>query len=311
MKKLLMIFLICFLIMSNMNGDEKDSIYVRCSQIGYLPQEAKIGIIFSQKDLQDKTVVLLDVKTNQSVWGPFSLEQNDGSYGNFPYHYRVDFSEFQKEGRYYLLISGTEISSYPFNISVRAYNQYHELLLEYMRQQRCGYNPWLDEVCHQKDGRSMYGPMPDSTYVDVSGGWHDAGDQLRYLMTSGNAVCRLLFSYLENKGKFLDEYNYLGQKGSNGIPDILDEAKWGLDWLFKMHPAKDQLFHQVGDDRDHKKGGLPPNDSSDYGWGENSYRVAYYADGKPQGLGKYKNTSTGIANLTGRYAAAMGMAYRI
>jgi hypothetical protein len=98
-----------------------------------------------------------------------------------------------------------------------------------MRQQRCGYNPFLDIVCHKKDGRTAYGPMPDSTYLDVSGGWHDAGDYLRYLLTSSNATVRLLFSYREHRGKFRDEFNALGQKGANGIPDILDEAKWGLD----------------------------------------------------------------------------------
>ncbi|MDZ7296323.1 MAG: glycoside hydrolase family 9 protein, partial [candidate division KSB1 bacterium] len=46
----------------------------------------------------------------------------------------------------------------------------------------------------------------------------------------------------------------------------------------------------------------------DYGYGPGSYRVVYYATGEPQGLGQYQNTSTGIANLAGRYAAAMAMA---
>jgi hypothetical protein len=81
--------------------------------------------------------------------------------------------------------------------------------------------------------------------------------------------------------------------------------------MLKMHPAPDQLFHQVGDDRDHTGWELPQEDISDYGWGPGSYRVTYYANGKPQGLGKYQNTSTGIANLAGRYAAAMAMAAQI
>ncbi len=157
----------------------------------------------------------------------------------------------------------------------------------------------------------MYGPMPDSTYIEVSGGWHDAGDQLRYLLTSGNTICRLLFSYRENKKIFKDRYNYLGQPFSNTVPDILDEAKWGLDWMFKMHPAPDQLFHQVADDRDHTGWELPYEEKSDYGWGPGSYRVVYYATGEPQGLGEFKNSSTGIANLAGRFAAAMAMAAEI
>src|SRR5262249_52878752 len=49
----------------------------------------------------------------------------------------------------------------------------------------------------------------------------------------------------------------------------------------------------------------------DYGWGKGSNRVVYAADGKPQGLLQYKSQSTGLGNLAGRYAAAMGLAYQI
>ncbi|MGE5315223.1 MAG: glycoside hydrolase family 9 protein [Acidobacteriota bacterium] len=286
-------------------------IYVRANQIGYLPDDVKIAVAFSHEPAEGRSFELVDIATNRVAFGPVKLPSNHGAYANFQYNYQLDFSSFKKEGRYKVRITGTSDESLPFALSKDAYNTHHESLLFFMREQRCGYNPFLDEVCHKKDGRTAYGPMPDSTYVDVSGGWHDAADQLRYLMTSGNAVCRMLFAYEENKGKYRDDYNALGQKGSNGIPDILDEAKWGLDWMLKMHPAPDQLFHQVADDRDHMYGGLPPNDTSDYGWGFNSYRVTYFATGKPQGLRKYQNTSDGVANLAGRYAAAMAMAYRI
>ncbi|MGH8024663.1 MAG: glycoside hydrolase family 9 protein, partial [Limisphaerales bacterium] len=110
---------------------------------------------------------------------------------------------------------------------------------------------------------------------------------------------------------FGDRVDALGNPGSNGIPDILDEARWGLDWLLKMHPAPGQLYFQVGDDRDHIGWRLPQNDTADYGWGKGGARVVYCADGRPQGLGKYKSASTGLANLAGTYAAAMALAYEI
>ncbi|HAE86475.1 TPA: glycoside hydrolase family 9, partial [Candidatus Marinimicrobia bacterium] len=87
--------------------------------------------------------------------------------------------------------------------------------------------------------------------------------------------------------------------------------KWGLDWMLRMHPEPDQLFHQIADDRDHIGFKYPYKDSSDYGWGPESYRIVYYATGKPQGLGRFTNTSTGLANLAGRYAAVMARAARI
>lgn len=191
------------------------------------------------------------------------------------------------------------------------YSTLPDVLLQFMRQQRCGYNPFFDAVCHQADGRVMDGPMPDSTYIDVSGGWHDAGDQLKYLITGSNATARMIMAYQMSPASFDDKYNALGQSGANHVPDVLDEAKWGLDWILKLHPASDQLIHQVADDRDHLGWKFPMNDPSNYGWGKNSYRVAYYATGKPQGLHKYKSQATGIANLAGRSAAALALGYQV
>ena len=171
--------------------------------------------------------------------------------------------------------------------------------------------PFIKEACHTLDARSFYGPMPDSTYMDLSGGWHDAGDQLKYLITSSNATARMIQAFDLVPDNFHDNYDALGNPGSNGIPDVLDEAKWGLDWIHKLHPSKDVLFHQIADDRDHIGWKMPTADNSDYGWGPQSYRAAYVATGKPQGLGKYKSKATGLANLAGRSAAAMALAARV
>ena len=186
-----------------------------------------------------------------------------------------------------------------------------------MREQRCGYNPWLGTNCHQLDGRTAYGPLTNGTPLDVTGGWHDAGDLLKYLLTSGNATAQMLLAYQLNlqsahhESIFSDRVDVLGNPGTNGVPDVLDEARWGLEWMLKLHPAPDQLYHQVADDRDHAGWRLPQNDPVDYGWGKGGARVVYFADGQPQGLRRYQSASTGVANLAGRYAAAMALAYQI
>ena len=153
------------------------------------------------------------------------------------------------------------------------------------------------------------------SYVDARGGWHDAGDQLKYLLTASNATAQMLLAYQlgrRRQATFADRVNDLGQPVPNGIADLLDEARWGLDWMLRLHPAPDQLYHQVADDRDHSTGfRLPQKETVDYGWGPGSYRVVYSADGKPQGLMQYKSESTGVANLAGRYAAAMALGYQI
>ncbi len=86
-------------------------------------------------------------------------------------------------------------SRLPFRISASAYADLPDQLLEFMRQQRCGYNPWVDAVCHSFDGRTVDGPLPAGSYVDARGGWHDAGDQLKYLLTSSNATAQMLLAY--------------------------------------------------------------------------------------------------------------------
>ncbi len=239
------------------------------------------------------------------------LRSEANTWGAFEYYYICDFSRVSEKGSFFLKGDKSETRSQVFQISEKAYDQLQEELLAFMRQQRCGYNPTLNMVCHQHDGRSFYGPMPDSTYVDVRGGWHDAGDQLKYLITGSYATAHMLLSYSLYPDTFADKYNALGQPGSNGIPDVLDEARWGLDWIHKLHPAPDQLVHQVADDRDHMGWKMPDQDPSDYGWGPNSYRAAYFANGEPQGLKLYKSEATGVSNLAGRSAAAMARAARI
>lgn len=286
-----------------------EDIHIRINQIGYLPEDSKVAVIFSKETVREN-FLLVNVETGEKVFDIKPAKLKKDAWGGFLY-WEVDFSRFRDEGQYILKGMKSGVTSTPFLISSKAYAGYQEQLLEFMRQQRCGYNPTLDMVCHQKDGRSFFGPMPDSTFVNLSGGWHDAGDQLKYLITSSYATAHMLMAYEMYPDRFEDKVNALGQPGANGIPDILDEAKWGLDWIHKMHPTPDQLFHQVADDRDHRGFKIPNKDNADYGWGENSYRVGYFATGRPQGLSKYQSEATGVANLAGRSAAAMALAARI
>lgn len=303
LKSLLSVFLFTIFSFESISQE----VFFSVNQVGFLPEDRKVAVIFSEGPIKGQ-VILQQKMDNTEVLKikPKALES--GKWGDYHY-YELDFSSIQKEGDYFLSHNST--FSEQFNIGTSAYLGLQENLLEFMRQQRCGYNPTLDMVCHQKDGRSFFGPMPDSTYVDVSGGWHDAGDQLKYLITGSYATGHMLMAFQMFPDRFEDKTNALGQLGGNGIPDILDEAKWGLDWLLKMHPAPDQLFHQVADDRDHRGFKVPNKDNSDYGWGENSYRPAYFATGKPQGLMKYQSEATGVANLAGRSAAALALGARI
>lgn len=282
---------------------------IRVNQAGYLAQDKKVAVVFSRAPLSG-TFELRAVGAERLITtGPIVKAAASPIWGGqFQYYYELDFSRVKNVGQFYINVGGARSAEF----SIGEYPTFQEDLLFFMRQQRCGYNPFLDAVCHKRDGRAFYAPFPDETFVDASGGWHDAGDQLKYLITASNATARMILAYELDPTKFVDTTDELGRENRpNGIPDVLDEAHWGLEWIHKLHPAADQLIHQVADDRDHRGFKLPDNDNADYGWGPNSYRPVYFADGKPQGLGQWKSRSTGVANIAGRSAAAMAMAYRV
>ena len=284
--------------------------FIRINQIGYRPADPKVAVAFARDELPQKFVVI-NATTHKTVLAA-SPKPISGRWGEFDHHAALDFSQLRQPGRYRLRLGDIESSA--FEIGDDTYAQLPDELLEFMREQRCGYNPYVEAECHSFDGRTAYGPLPAGTYLDAHGGWHDAGDLLKYLLTSSNATAQMLLAYqLQTHPQriFADRFNDLGQPGANGIADVLDEARWGLDWMLRLHPAPGQLYHQVADDRDHKGFRLPQNETVDYGWGAGSYRVVYFADGKPQGLREFKSESTGLANLAGRYAAAMALGYQI
>ena len=304
------LFLLCSIITLLFGQAKTDSLYIRTNLVGYLPDDAKVAVAFSNRAVRGKFNVV-DVSSGKTVFTGKITPSPAPGYNNFTFYYHLEFTALQTSGNYQIEIPKIPAVTTPFTISKNAYGNYAEDLLGFMRQQRCGYNPYFNHTCHEKDGRTMDGPMPDSTYIDARGGWHDAGDQLKYLITSSNATARMIMAYQLFPEKFADEVNALGQPGKNQIPDVLDEARWGLDWIHNLHPVPGQLFHQVADDRDHIGWKLPTSDPSNYGWGKNSYRVAYYATGSPQGRGRYKSEATGIANLAGRSAAALALGYQV
>ena len=106
---------------------------------------------------------------------------------------------------------------------------------------------------------------------------------------------------------FTDEKLANGLDGKNGMADVLDEAKWGLDWLLKMHPKDDWMFNQIGDDRDHMGMRIPKEDTNYYGKGFE--RPVYFVSGEPQQRGKFMNNTTGTSSTAAKFASAFALAH--
>lgn len=284
--------------------------WIRVNQIGYLEDDVKVAVWVSKTTQLISKFDIVDRTTDKVVFSSDKVQQT-GRQPAFESSARLDFSIFRTPGAYILKVDGTE--SVPFKIGNSIYAGAADIPLKYMRQQRSGYNPFLKDSCHTTDGISVGDPdgKRDGLYFNTVGGWHDASDYLQYVTTSANAVYQMLFAYSQHPESFGDTHKANGDIGTNGIPDILDEAKWGLDWLVKMNPDKYTYFNQLGDDRDHVGMTVPSEQRVDYGWGAGKARPVYFCSPKPQGLRQYKNRSTGLASTLGKYASSFSLGSKV
>jgi len=239
--------------------------YIAVDNIGYRPDDGKIAILrnpvtgydsnesyspgttYQIKNLSDSTVVST---ITPAIWKNGDTHDQSGDK-----IWWLDFTSFNTPGDYFITESGKDTGSYAFSINE---NVYDDILKEAVRTfyyQRCGIakeipyadSKWTDEACHldteqDLDCRLVTNPVA-STSKDLSGGWHDAGDHNKYINFTDMAVHDLLSAYEENPKIWSDNYN-LPESG-NGIPDILDEIKYELDWMLKMQTGDGSVLHKV------------------------------------------------------------------
>jgi endoglucanase len=298
MKRILLLLISIFAIAISGMGQS----WIRINQLGYLPKSVKVAVFISTVNQKIGDFTVCDAITDKEIFKGKTVSYSGQLWG-MQAAARLNFTTFEKPGGYYISVNG--VHSEAFRISADVYKGTADYVLKYMRQQRCGYNPFLRDSCHTHDGFIVDHPTKTGQIIDVKGGWHDASDYLQYVTTSANAVYQMLFAYSKNPEVYKDFYNSSGNKGSNGIPDILDEAKWGIDWLIKMNPEQGEMYNQVADDRDHRGFRLPNLDTVSYGKG--LYRPVYFITGKSQGLSRYKNRTTGVSSAAGKFASAFAI----
>jgi endoglucanase len=284
-------------------GEVTDSVsFIRVNQVGYLPDGRKTAVVCSLEPRSFRTFAVVDERGRTLSRGAAAP---GGEFGPCASTHRLDFTALRTPGRYRVVIG--ELSSPAFRVAPDVYAGGADTLLYYMRQQRSGYNPlFRDSVHHRTDG-ILVDHERAGEFIPVAGGWHDAADYLQYVTTSANATFVMLMAYRDHPHAFTDRFDARGEPGGNGVPDVLDEARHGLEWLVRMFPEPELMLNQLGDDRDHMYFDLPTTDSSDYGWGKGGYRPVYPCTGRPQGLLQHRNRANGYASTAGKYASAMAL----
>lgn len=287
---------------------QADSSWIRINLLGYKPGGTKVAVWCSKESGVPGKWELVSVSSGRTVMKGNNIKTL-GAYGPFKQTGRINFSRFKKPGKYYLKAGSAR--SPEFEIGQDVYKGSADFALRYMRQQRTGFNPFLKDSCHTRDGYALYGKefgLDDSTHVDVVGGWHDASDYLQYSTTSANATWHLLMAYRDFPYVFTDEKKANGLDGNNGLSDVLDEARWGLNWLLKMHPREDWMFNQIADDRDHISMRIPALDSQ---YKKGYERPVYFINGEPQQRGKFMNETKGTSSTAAKFSSAFSLGEKI
>ena len=137
--------------------------WIRINQLGYLPQYVKVAVFMSEEPADIQEYALIDAFTGQTV-RTFNSTKATGKMGLMKSTYRLDFSDFNQTGTYYLKAGKAVSPRFPINNHV--YNVTADFLLNYMRQQRCGYNPFLKDSCHVLSG--LGGMVQDVAVVHMA-----------------------------------------------------------------------------------------------------------------------------------------------
>ena len=215
---------------------------IHVNQVGYRTEDEKIAILVGEYDSfqlvaieDEKETVVLNSKIESSPL--FDVSTGD-------LVYKLDFSQVTEPGQYYLSVAGAG-RSYPFQIGDNIYNDLKDALLKFMYYQRCGIElkeehagQWHRPECHTEPGILL---EDNNVTMDTVGGWHDAGDFGKYTVPAAVTLADMLNSYEMFPTAYSDNINI--PESNNGIPDILDESIYALDWIIRMQDEKSGGFY--------------------------------------------------------------------
>jgi len=177
----------------------------------------------------------------------------------------IDFSGFDVVGTGYTLSAGGS-TSYPFDISSAAVKKLRYDSLSFFYQQRSGIaieSQYVGSALARPAGHLDVWPNKGDTNVacridcgytkDVRGGWYDAGDHGKYVVNGGISAWELQNVYERSVRVAGADATALGDgklaipEKSNGVPDILDESRWEVEWMLRMQAPSGLVHHKVND----------------------------------------------------------------
>jgi endoglucanase len=223
---------------------------IRVDQAGYLPGAPKVALVVSRA-AGDTFVVRRAAEGSSAFQGRLGPARDDPDSGD-----RVlaaDFSALREPGTYYLEVPGVG-RSWEFAVGEAVYSRVLRLSWRWFYGQRCGtavdlapeFPGYTYPACHLQ---GAYHPSSGREGPRASvAGWHDAGDYGRYTVNSGITTGTLLWAW-ELFGPRLKDLDLQIPESGNGSPDVLDEARWNLEWMLSLQDEDGGLWHKQTSER--------------------------------------------------------------
>ncbi|MEW2570969.1 glycoside hydrolase family 9 protein [Streptomyces sp. NPDC047070] len=239
---------------------------VRVNQAGYLPDGPKRATVVTAAS-EPLNWQLRSASGATAASGRTVVHGTDAASGEATHV--ADFSAFRKTGTgFVLVVDGW--SSAPFDIRANLYDTLRTESLAFFYHQRSGTPIEASLVgpsYARPAGHLGVAPNQGDTSVpcqagvcdytqDVRGGWYDAGDHGKYVVNGGISVWLLVDSFARARragtASALGDSTLRIPERGNGVPDILDEARWELDFLMRMQvpegrPYAGMAFHKIHD----------------------------------------------------------------
>ncbi len=212
---------------------------IAINQLGYELDASKVAVF--RNITSETTFSVVDAATQETVY-------TGELYGRFvnaaagEVNWYGDFSEVTKSGSYYLTCGGLD-ASYPFTIGEHVYDDLLEKTVRMLYLQRCGCAVEDAEFGHPACHTQPAKLLATGEEIDVTGGWHDAGDYGRYVVPAAKAAADLMLAYGANPTIHSDSIGI--PESGNGVPDILDEVRYEVEWMLKMQTASGGVYHKA------------------------------------------------------------------
>ena len=218
---------------------------IHVNQVGYLPEGEKRAVIPFPCDRFE----IVDQRGEVCFRGecrPFGYDKSAGEEVTVG-----DFSDFCKSGEYRVravrVSDGAVERSPRFSISEKVYDKVMYDLVRAFYFLRCGCalkekhaGKYVHGACHT----GLATEWGNAAVVrEVSGGWHDAGDYGRYITAGACALAHLLFAYQMYPEIFRNMDHNIPESG-NGVPDILNECRYELEWFLKLQREDGSVYHK-------------------------------------------------------------------